>query len=170
MGKIDGFLTFDRKVSATVPPRERIANYHEFHKALPLKEQQLQGGRCMNCGVPFCQSGYLFGGMVSGCPLHNMIPEWNDLIWKGKWELALRRLLSTNRFPEFTGRVCPAPCEAACTCVYRSLRFRSVRMSNRSSKLLIATAGSNRLRHRRELAKKSLSWAADLPDCPPPNG
>lgn len=116
MGKIDGFLTFDRKVSATVPPRERIANYHEFHKALPLKEQQLQGGRCMNCGVPFCQSGYLFGGMVSGCPLHNMIPEWNDLIWKGKWELALRRLLSTNRFPEFTGRVCPAPCEAACTC------------------------------------------------------
>ena len=116
MGKIDGFLTFDRKVSTTVPPRERITNYHEFHKALPPKEQQLQGGRCMNCGVPFCQSGYLFGGMVSGCPLHNMIPEWNDLIWKGKWELALRRLISTNRFPEFTGRVCPAPCEAACTC------------------------------------------------------
>ncbi len=116
MGKIDGFLEYERKVSAAVPPRERVENYNEFHRMLSQKEQQLQGARCMNCGVPFCQSGYLFGGMVSGCPLHNMIPEWNDLIFKGKWELALRRLLSTNRFPEFTGRVCPAPCEAACTC------------------------------------------------------
>ncbi len=116
MGKIDGFLQYERKVSRTVPPLERVQNFEEFHTSLPLKEQKLQGGRCMNCGVPFCQSGVLFGGMVSGCPLHNMIPEWNDLIWKDEWKLAMQRLISTNRFPEFTGRVCPAPCEAACTC------------------------------------------------------
>lgn len=116
MGKITGFLEYERKTGSCVEPLARIQNYDEFHMSLSQKEQQLQGGRCMNCGVPFCQSGTLFDGMVSGCPLHNMIPEWNDLVWKDKWELAMKRLISTNRFPEFTGRFCPAPCEAACTC------------------------------------------------------
>ena len=170
MGKIDGFLTFDRKVSTTVPPRERITNYHEFHKALPPKEQQLQGGRCMNCGVPFCQSGYLFGGMVSGCPLHNMIPEWNDLIWKGKWELALRRLISTNRFRSLPAGSVRPPVKPPVPAVYKRLRFRSARMSRRSSRPPIAMVGSNRPRRRRARAKKSPSSAAGLPDCPPRNG
>lgn len=116
MGKVNGFLQFVRKDSVPLPPEQRIRNFEEFHDRLPVKEQQMQGGRCMNCGVPFCQSGIMLGGMVSGCPLYNMIPEWNDLIWKNQWELAMRRLIATNRFPEFTGRVCPAPCEAACTC------------------------------------------------------
>ena len=97
MGKIDGFLQYERKVSRTVPPLERVQNFEEFHTSLPLKEQKLQGGRCMNCGVPFCQSGVLFGGMVSGCPLHNMIPEWNDLIWKDEWKLAMQLFLTRRR-------------------------------------------------------------------------
>ena len=116
MGKPTGFLEYTRQVGAEVPPAQRIDNFEEFHHTLALDEQQKQGARCMDCGVPFCQSGVLLGGMVSGCPLNNLIPEWNDLVFRGQWGLALRRLLATNRFPEFTSRVCPAPCEAACTC------------------------------------------------------
>ncbi len=109
-------MQYDRIVSAETPPAQRVLNFDEFHLPLALEDQQLQAARCMDCGVPFCQSGLMLGGMVSGCPLNNLIPEWNDLVYRGKWELALRRLTSTNRFPEFTSRVCPAPCEAACTC------------------------------------------------------
>ena len=116
MGKIDGFLQYERKVSRTVPPLERVQNFEEFHTSLPLKEQKLQGGRCMNCGVPFCQAGMNIMGMTSGCPLHNLVPEWNDLVYTGNWEQAYNRLKKTNNFPEFTSRVCPALCEAACTC------------------------------------------------------
>ena len=97
-------------------PLARLANFNEFHTWLPREEQQTQAARCMDCGVPFCQAGLMIGGAASGCPLNNLIPEWNELIYRGKWELALRRLLATNRFPEFTSRVCPALCEAACTC------------------------------------------------------
>ena len=116
MGEPSGFMKYGRKVSTELPPCERIKNFDEFHVPLPLEEQQTQGSRCMDCGVPFCQSGMLIAGMTSGCPLNNLIPEWNDLVCQGKWELALRRLMATNRFPEFTSRVCPALCEAACTC------------------------------------------------------
>ena len=116
MGKPTGFLEFDRNVNPCVPPLERIGSFQEFHPALDVKERTRQAGRCMNCGVPFCQSGANFGGMFSGCPLHNLIPEWNDEIWGGNWREALSRLTKTNNFPEFTGRVCPALCEAACTC------------------------------------------------------
>ncbi len=116
MGKPTGFLEYTRQVGAEVPPERRIENFEEFHHTLAPDEQQIQGARCMDCGVPFCQSGVMLGGMVSGCPLNNLIPEWNDLVFQGQWDLALRRLLTTNRFPEFTSRVCPAPCEAACTC------------------------------------------------------
>ena len=116
MGKTTGFMDYKRKTSSDVPPLERIENFNEFHIWLSREEQQTQAARCMDCGVPFCQAGMMIGGMASGCPLNNLIPEWNDLVYQGKWELALHRLRATNRFPEFTSRVCPALCEAACTC------------------------------------------------------
>ena len=116
MGKTTGFMDYTRKTSSDVPPLERIENFNEFHIWLSREEQQTQAARCMDCGVPFCQAGMMIGGMASGCPLNNLIPEWNDLIYQGKWELALHRLRATNRFPEFTSRGCPALCEAACTC------------------------------------------------------
>ncbi len=116
MGKPTGFLEFERENSEVVSPKQRIKNFNEFHNLLPKEKQQLQGARCMDCGVPFCQSGMMIGGMASGCPLNNLIPEWNDLLWTGNYEQAYQRLTKTNSFPEFTSRVCPAPCEAACTC------------------------------------------------------
>ena len=116
MGKTTGFMDYSRKTSTDVPPLERMETFDEFHIWLSREEQQTQAARCMDCGVPFCQAGMMIGGMASGCPLNNLIPEWNDLVYHGKWELALHRLLATNRFPEFTSRVCPALCEAACTC------------------------------------------------------
>jgi glutamate synthase (NADPH/NADH) small chain len=116
MGKTTGFMDYARKTSTDIPPLERLENFNEFHIHLSREEQQTQAARCMDCGVPFCQAGMMIAGMASGCPLNNLIPEWNDLIYQGKWELALRRLYATNHFPEFTGRVCPALCEAACTC------------------------------------------------------
>ena len=116
MGKPTGFMEFARQVNPDVAPLERIKNFNEFHPKLDKKARCEQAARCMNCGVPFCQSGANFGGMFSGCPLHNLIPEWNDEIYNGNWRQALNRLLKTSSFPEFTGRVCPALCEAACTC------------------------------------------------------
>jgi len=116
MGKPTGFMDFERQNSTAIAPEERIKNFDEFHIPLSRECQQIQGGRCMDCGVPFCQYGQMIGGMVSGCPLNNLIPEWNDLIYSGNWERALKRLKKTNNFPEFTSRVCPALCEAACTC------------------------------------------------------
>lgn len=116
MGKPTGFLEYERKVSTDVSPKQRIKNFNEFHEHLSREEQQLQGARCMDCGVPFCQSGMTLCGMTSGCPLHNLVPEWNDLVYTGNWEQAYNRLKKTNNFPEFTSRVCPALCEAACTC------------------------------------------------------
>ncbi len=116
MGKPTGFMEYDRVVSDASAPLERIKNFNEFHTPLSENEQKRQGARCMECGVPFCQAGVLFGGKVSGCPLNNLTPEWNDLLYLGNWEEAYNRLKKTNSFPEFTSRVCPAPCEAACTC------------------------------------------------------
>ena len=109
-------MDYERETAKTVSPKERIKNFNEFHTPLSKEEQQKQGARCMNCGVPFCQSGEMISGMASGCPLHNLVPEWNDLVYSGNWEQAYNRLKKTNNFPEFTSRVCPALCEAACTC------------------------------------------------------
>lgn len=116
MGKPTGFMEYKREVSKAAGPKERIKDFNEFHEHLPEEKQRQQGARCMECGVPFCQSGMNLCGMTSGCPLHNLIPEWNDLVYMGNWEQAYRRLKKTNSFPEFTSRVCPALCEAACTC------------------------------------------------------
>ena len=115
MGKPTGFLEFERKVGKNDSVEERITHYNEFHNLLSKDEQFKQGARCMDCGIPFCQSGILIKGMASGCPLNNLIPEFNDLVYKDNIPIALDRLLKTNPFPEFTGRVCPAPCESACT-------------------------------------------------------
>jgi glutamate synthase (NADPH/NADH) small chain len=116
MGKTTGFLEYARRNDGMTAPEERIKSYNEFHLALGETERREQAARCMECGVPFCQSGCDFGVGVFGCPLHNLIPEWNDAVYDGNYTHALERLLKTNNFPEFTGRVCPALCEKACVC------------------------------------------------------
>src|SRR3954452_17709487 len=105
MGKLRGFLEYERKTPKRLPVVERLVNYREFEAKLDEKELEKQAGRCMDCGIPFCHRG---------CPLGNIIPEWNDLVWRDDWEGAIERLHATNNFPEFTGRLCPAPCETAC--------------------------------------------------------
>jgi glutamate synthase (NADPH) small chain len=114
MGKPTGFIEFTRELPAYRPPAERISDWSEFHEHMPDGKLRDQGARCMDCGVPFCHTGTLIGGMASGCPINNLIPEWNDLVYRGLWQEALERLHKTNNFPEFTGRVCPAPCEGSC--------------------------------------------------------
>ncbi len=116
MGKPTGFLDYERKDNKAAAPLERIKNFNEFHVPMSDKDRKEQAARCMNCGVPFCQSGMMINGMASGCPLNNLVPEWNDLLYLGNMEKALQMLCHTNNFPEFTSRVCPALCEAACTC------------------------------------------------------
>ena len=116
MGKTTGFLDYARQEASCRPPEERVRDWEPFHIPLPESLRREQGGRCMNCGVPYCQAGMEWEGRTFGCPLHNLIPEWNDMIWAGNPFHALSRLLKTNNFPEFTGRVCPAPCEGACIC------------------------------------------------------
>ena len=116
MGKPTGFLEYNRDLPKDRAPSERIKDWKEFHTHFDEESLKKQGARCMDCGVPFCHTGALVRGMALGCPLHNLIPEWNDLLFRGKYELAYERLRLTNNFPEFTGRVCPAPCEGSCTC------------------------------------------------------
>ena len=106
MGKITGFMEYQRLAEAVEDKRERVKHYREFVLHLADEEAGIQGARCMDCGIPFC---------MTGCPVNNIIPDWNDLVYKQDWQQALEVLHSTNNFPEFTGRVCPAPCEEACT-------------------------------------------------------
>ena len=114
MGKQGGFLEYFRELPADRPPLARLDDWEEFHRHHPEAKCREQGARCMECGTPFCHTGLLLPGGASGCPVYNLIPEWNDLVWRGLWRQALARLHMTNNFPEFTGRVCPAPCEGAC--------------------------------------------------------
>lgn len=116
MGKATGFMEYERKDGPVVCEAERVKDFKEFHGQLPTADQRKQAARCMDCGVPFCQAGVMIAGMASGCPLHNLVPEINDLVYQGKLEEAYKRLSITHSFPEFTCRVCPALCEAACTC------------------------------------------------------
>ena len=115
MAKPTGFMEYTRELPADRSPLERIKDWDEFHLHMPVAKLQEQGARCMDCGIPFCHTGQIISGMASGCPINNLIPEWNDLVYQGLWREALERLEATNNFPEFTGRVCPAPCEGACT-------------------------------------------------------
>ncbi|MGH8228250.1 MAG: glutamate synthase small subunit, partial [Steroidobacteraceae bacterium] len=114
MGKTTGFIEYLRELPVDRTPQERVHDWNEFHYHMEEKRLRQQGARCMDCGVPFCHTGEVLNGGASGCPVNNLIPEWNDLVYKGRWREALERLLKTNNFPEFTGRVCPAPCEGAC--------------------------------------------------------
>ncbi len=114
MGKPTGFLEYARELPKDRSPLDRLADWEEFHEHFPTKKLRDQGARCMDCGTPFCHTGTLIAGLATGCPIHNLIPEWNDLVFKGRWKEALERLHRTNNFPEFTGRVCPAPCEGSC--------------------------------------------------------
>jgi glutamate synthase (NADPH/NADH) small chain len=114
MGKPTGFIEYLRELPVDRPPAERVRDWNEFHHHMDEKRLRQQGARCMDCGVPFCHTGKLISGMASGCPVNNLIPEWNDLVFRGLWREALERLHRTNNFPEFTGRVCPAPCEGSC--------------------------------------------------------
>lgn len=115
MGKATGFMEYSRKKGTEQPPLTRLKNFGEYAARLEDKELSKQGARCMDCGTPFCHMGVEIRGMAAGCPINNAIPEWNDLVYKGHWREALERLQMTNNFPEFTGRVCPAPCEGSCT-------------------------------------------------------
>lgn len=115
MGKPTGFMEYKRELPADRDPLDRILDWQEFHEHFEEEKLQVQGARCMDCGIPFCHTGVMMSGMVSGCPINNLIPEWNDLVYRGQWREALDRLHKTNNFPEFTGRVCPAPCEGSCT-------------------------------------------------------
>ena len=114
MGKPTGFFEFERKLPEDRAPLTRIGDWKDIHTHQSDEELRTQGARCMDCGVPFCHTGRLISGMTSGCPINNLIPEWNDLVYRGLWREALERLHKTNNFPEFTGRVCPAPCEGSC--------------------------------------------------------
>ena len=115
MGKPTGFMEYQRELPADRDPLERINDWNEIHKQLPEEELKKQAARCMDCGTPFCHTGMIINGMISGCPNHNLIPEFNELVYRGLWKEALARLKKTNNFPEFTSRVCPALCEGACT-------------------------------------------------------
>ncbi|HPQ95225.1 MAG TPA: glutamate synthase subunit beta, partial [Thiolinea sp.] len=116
MGKPTGFIEYPRELPADRAPLERIGDWKEFHLHFRQEAQsRTQGARCMECGIPFCMTGKMLPGGASGCPVNNLIPEWNDMIYRGLWKEAYERLRMTNNFPEFTGRVCPAPCEGSCT-------------------------------------------------------
>ncbi|MGH9340567.1 MAG: glutamate synthase subunit beta [Acidobacteriota bacterium] len=114
MGKPTGFIEYERELPADRSPAERIHDWAEFHEHSEAEMLKRQGARCMDCGIPFCHSGSVINGMTTGCPINNLIPEWNDLVYHDQWKEALHRLHKTNNFPEFTGRACPAPCESAC--------------------------------------------------------
>ncbi|GAB4271711.1 MAG: glutamate synthase subunit beta [Candidatus Promineifilaceae bacterium] len=115
MAKATGFLLFDRETPGDRPFKERLRDWELIHLHMPEEKLTTQAARCMDCGIPFCHKGNILNGMTSGCPINNLIPEWNDLVYRGLWYEAYMRLSKTNNFPEFTGLVCPAPCEAACT-------------------------------------------------------
>ena len=114
LGKPTGFMEFERQTAKKRDARARVQDFDEFESRMPVNLLQQQGARCMNCGIPFCHTGGMIGNMASGCPLNNLIPEWNDLVYRDSWAAAYDRLDQTNPFPEFTGRVCPAPCEGSC--------------------------------------------------------
>jgi glutamate synthase (NADPH/NADH) small chain len=115
VGKPTGFMEFEREPAHVRPPLERVKDWSETHPDYAEKTLRDQGARCMDCGIPYCHTGALVNGLALGCPVSNLIPEWNDLVYRGQWREAIIRLHKTNNFPEFTGRVCPAPCEGSCT-------------------------------------------------------
>lgn len=159
MGKPTGFLEYTRELPADRSPLERVKDWDEFHLHMSENKLRTQGARCMDCGIPFCHTGQLINGMASGCPIHNLIPEWNDLVYRGLWREALDRLHETNNFPEFTGRVCPAPCEGSCTVglIEPPVTIKNIECA--MSTVVLPKAGSCPRRRRPAPAKKSPSSA-----------
>ena len=157
MGKTTGFMEYVREVPADRAPLERINDWDEFHLHMPDEDLRTQGARCMDCGVPFCHSGVLISGMASGCPINNLIPEWNDLVYRNHWRQALDRLHKTNNFPEFTGRVCPAPAKvpARWPASIRPLRSRISRSVSLSAAL---SRGGSPPHFRQSVPGKKLPW------------
>ncbi|MEZ6054233.1 MAG: hypothetical protein R3C02_23050 [Planctomycetaceae bacterium] len=147
MGKPTGFKEFARQTAVDRDPIERIKDWDEFIQPIELEVLQHQGARCMDCGIPFCHTGDILAGAAAGCPVHNLIPEWNDLVYHDDWREALDRLHKTNNFPEFTGRVCPAPCEGSCTLgindppVSRSTPANFTTISSDRNRLLVNFSG-----------------------------
>ncbi len=139
MGKPTGFMEYGRENDRATPPGERIKNYCEFHPAMSLEDRRTQAARCMDCGVPFCQTGIMLGGMVSGCPLNNLIPEWNDMVYRGSMPYALSRLIKTNNFPEFTAACAPPPARRPAPARCTATRSPSGRTSWPSSSTPSAT-------------------------------
>ena len=124
MGKPTGFMEYKREYPSDSSHRRADIALEGISSPFAEENLQIQGARCMDCGVPFCHTGQFIAGMTAGCPINNLIPEWNDLVYRGMWKEALKRLLHTNNFPEFTGRVCPAPCEGSCTVGLTMNRWR----------------------------------------------
>ena len=166
MGKPTGFLEYSRKNNIDVVPAKRIKDFKEFHKPLAEDERMKQAARCMNCGVPLCQSALKLSGMVTGCPLHNLIPEWNDQIYHGHFAQAFSRLQKTSNFPEFTGRVCPALCEKACINGEHSDPVAFMTTSFSSSKLRGKRERSNP-EFRRSAAEEKLLSSEQVPQVLP---
>ncbi len=144
MGKVTGFLEYTREVPGRRPPAERVKDWLEIYQPFPEANIKEQGARCMDCGVPFCHTG---------CPVNNIIPDWNDLVFRGRWREAIRVLHSTNNFPEFTGRICPAPCEASCVLAINEPA--TIKISRRRLSTARNRAGLCPNRPRRRLASAS---------------
>lgn len=171
MGKPTGFMDYKRQELALRPPQERIKDWEEIKtSSLPHKEElQKQAARCMDCGIPFCHSGVMLGKALSGCPLHNLMPEFNDFVYQGLDHFAYARLNKTNNFPEFTSHVCPAPCEGACSASLASSAVStSVILNNISSKQPLQKVTSNPTSRRSAAAKKLPSSAVVRPGWPVP--
>ena len=158
MGKVTGFLEYERNDRDYTPVEERVRHWREFVLPLPESEIREQAARCMDCGVPYCHGTNTITGAPTGCPVNNQIPDWNDLVFRGNWGEAARNLHSTNNFPEVTGRICPAPCEASCTLNLEDNPgdHQDHRMRHRRPRFR-ARAGSGRSRRRARPARKSPS-------------
>ena len=168
-GKTNGFIEYLRELPADRSPLERIRDWNEFHLHMAEDKLRTQGARCMDCGIPFCHTGTLISGMACGCPINNLIPEWNDLVYRGLWQEALERLHKTNNFPEFTGRVCPAPCEGSCVLGINDppVTIKNIECSHHRPRLG-RRLGRPRAARGRAPAKRSPSSVPARPDSAPP--
>lgn len=164
MGKPTGFMEIKREKPAERDPLTRLKDWKEYSAPFSEEASKRQGARCMDCGTPFCQIGADINGFTSGCPIYNLIPEWNDLVYRGRWKEALERLLKTNNFPEFTGRVCPAPCEGSCTLAISDPAVSIKNIERPLSIKDLRTAGFNLEFQKNEQAKKWPSSGQAQPD------
>jgi len=160
MGKDTGFLEYERELAPRRPVTERVNDWFEIYLDFPEQKLRTQGARCMDCGVPFCQTG---------CPVNNLIPDWNDLVYHGRWKEAVRQLHATNNFPEFTGRICPAPCEASCVLAINQPAVTIKQIEKNIVERGFQEAGSIPSHQNSTLEKKLPSSVPGPRDWPPPS-